>query len=321
MTIIPNLPSLNAKSPGHQLFATLFAVVIVGTVLFLFFILAGSRIMGTDPGLFENPSDAMGAKELAFIKYTLIVQDISFFIIPAIIILTMMNPGMTPGILSFSSLPVNDIILVSILALCAFPVTGLAGQLNAGMVLPDWLSGVEKWMKAKEEHADHLLRLIMEPEKFSGMLFNIFIIAALPALSEELIFRGVFQKIFQNLLRSGNLSVWLTSFLFSAIHLQFYGFLPRLILGLIFGYLFLWTRNLWLPVIAHFINNAIPTAGAYLRGWETINQPSFPAPGEQIAGVIITLTIGILVLLRFRRRSFENIKENPYTDSQTGMND
>jgi membrane protease YdiL (CAAX protease family) len=318
MAIIPNLPSYNAKSPAHQLFAALFAVVIVGSVLFLLFILAGSRIMGTDPGLFEDPSNVTGTKELAFIKYTLIVQDISFFIIPALIILTIMNPDHKSGILNISLPGINDFIPVTILALCAFPVTGLAGQLNSGMVLPDWLSGVETWMKVKEKHADQLLGLIMEPEGISGMLFNILIIAALPAISEELIFRGVFQKIFQNLLRSGNLSVWLTSFLFSAIHLQFYGFLPRLILGLIFGYLFLWTRNLWLPVIAHFINNAIPTAGAYFRGWETINESSFPAPAEQIAGVIITLTIGLLILFWFRRRSGENKNGNADINIQTG---
>ena len=164
--------------------------------------------------------------------------------------------------------------LVTILAFCTFPVTRLAGQLNSGMVLPDWLSGVEQWMKDKEDYANHLMDLIMTPETFSGMWLNILIIAALPAIGEELIFRGVFQKIFHNLFRSGHLSVWVTSFLFSAIHFQFYGFLPRFILGLIFGYLFLWSRNLWLPVIAHFINNAVPTVGAYLKGWEAINEPS-----------------------------------------------
>jgi hypothetical protein len=111
----------------------------------------------------------------------------------------------------------------------------------------------------------------------------------------------------------------LASFLFSAIHLQFYGFLPRLILGLIFGYLFLWSRNLWLPVIAHFINNAVPTAGAYVKGWETINHPLFPAPGKQIAGVIISLAIGIIVLICIRRRSFDEQSANHDADHLSGI--
>ena len=319
MAIIPKLPSFNGKTPDHQLFAALFAVVIIGSILFLLFIFAGSRIMGTDPGLFENPSTVIGPKELAFIKYTLIVQDISFFIVPGIIILSIRNPDHKFGILNISPPGINAFILVSILVLCAFPVTGLAGQLNYRMVLPDWLSGVETWMKVKEKHAELLLGLIMEPERLSGMLFNLFLIAALPALSEELIFRGVFQKIFQNLLRSGNLAVWLTSVLFSAIHLQFYGFLPRLILGLIFGYLYLWTRNLWLPVFAHFINNAIPTAGAYFRGGETINKSSFPGPVEQIAGVFISIIIGLMVLFWFRSRSAENKNADPDTNNQSGI--
>ena len=108
-----------------------------------------------------------------------------------------------------------------------FPVTGFAGQLNSGMVLPDWLSGVGQWMRDKEDYADHLLDLIMTPETFAGMFLNIIIIAAIPAIGEELIFRGVFQKIFQNLFRSGHLSVWFTSFLFSAIHFQFLWISPK----------------------------------------------------------------------------------------------
>ena len=68
-------------------------------------------------------------------------------------------------------------------------------------------------MKDKEDYADHLLELIMTPDTFVGMCLNIMIIAALPAISEELIFRGVFQKIFHNLFRSGHLAVWFTSFL------------------------------------------------------------------------------------------------------------
>ena len=136
---------------------------------------------------------------------------------------------------------------------------------------------------------DHLLDVIMTPETLSGMWLNLVIIAALPAIGEELIFRGVFQKILQNLFRSGHLSVWFTSFLFSAIHFQFYGFLPRFILGLIFGYLFLWSRNIWLPVIAHFINNAVPTVGAYIKGWDAINQHSDSVPVTQIIGMISPL--------------------------------
>jgi membrane protease YdiL (CAAX protease family) len=286
-------------------------VLVIGAILFFLFILAGSLIFDTYPGVMEFPSAVTGQKELGFIKYTLFAQDISFFIVPSVIILTKLNPGYETSILNIKALRINEVILVTILAFCAFPVTSLTGQLNSEMVLPDWLSGVEEWMKDKEVYANQLLDLIMTPDTFLGMCLNMLIIAALPAVSEELIFRGVFQKIFQNLFKSGHLAVWFTSFLFSAIHFQFYGFLPRFILGLIFGYLFLWSRNLWLPVIAHFINNAAPTIGAYIKGWKTINAPSTVGLGKQIAWVMVFLTIVIIILAWFRQQSSSDIKGNP----------
>jgi hypothetical protein len=91
-------------------------------------------------------------------------QEVSFFIVPAMIILTKLNPGYQTCIMNIKTLTINDVVMVIVLALCTFPVTGLAGQLNSGMVLPDWLSGVGEWMKNKEDYADHLLDLIMKPE-------------------------------------------------------------------------------------------------------------------------------------------------------------
>jgi uncharacterized protein len=315
MRLNPNLAAFYARSPVHQLIVSLLLVLFVGALLFYIFILAGSLIFNTDPGVLENPFIGNGLKEAGFIKYSLVVQEISFFIIPAVIILTKLNPGNQTSIMDIKTLRINDVILVIILAFCAFPVTGLAGQLNSGLVLPDWLSGAGEWIRDKEDYADHLLELIMTPGTFAGMLLNLLIIAALPAISEELIFRGIFQKIFQNIFRSGHLSVWFTSFIFSAIHLQFFGFLPRFILGLIFGYLFLWSRNLWLPVIAHFINNAVPVAGVYLKGWEAVNSPPAGSIGKQITVVIFSAVVGILILARLRQGGIEGRKVNPDTDN------
>jgi hypothetical protein len=178
------------------------------------------------------------------------------------------------------------------------------------MVLPEQLSGIEHWMRDKEDYADHLMDLLMTPETMTGMLMNILIIALIPAIGEELIFRGVFQKILQNLFRSGHLSVWVTSFIFSAIHFQFYGFLPRFILGLIFGYLFLWTGKLWLPVTAHFINNAVPTVWSYMNGWKTINEKPSASPAGQAALLVLSLLAGSIILVYFSKRSAEKISEN-----------
>lgn len=311
MTINPNLSGYHRISPPRRLLVSMLIVIAGGTVIFSLLLFAGNLIFNGDLSLMSNPAPEAGLSEPGFIKFALIAQDISFFIIPALIILVWFDPGYKSGILNLKSVRLNDVLLVIILSFCTFPVTGLAGQLNAGMALPDWLSGIEQWMRAKEDYADHMLEVIMTPETFSGMWLNLLIIAVLPAIGEELIFRGVFQKTLRDLFRSGHLSVWITSVLFSAIHFQFYGFLPRLILGLVFGYIFLWSRNIWLPVIAHFINNAVPTVGAYIKGWETINEPSVTGAAKQIAGVIVPLVIGIFILALFRKRSAQYREADP----------
>ena len=319
MRLNPNLAAFYARSPVHQLIVALLIILVIGALIFYLLILAGSLIFQTDPGVLEDPFIENGVNKAGFIRYSLMAQEISFFIVPAVIILMKLNPGYKTCIMDGKTLKLNDAILVIILAFCAFPVTGLAGQLNSGMVLPDWLSGAGEWIRDKEDYADNLLELIMTADTFMGLWLNIILIAALPAISEELIFRGVFQKIFQNLFRSGHLSVWFTSFIFSAIHLQFFGFLPRFILGLIFGYLFLWSRNLWLPVIAHFINNAVPVAGVYLKGWEAVNSPPAGSIGKQITVVIFSAVVGILILARLRQGGIEGRKVNPDTDNLPGL--
>jgi uncharacterized protein len=311
MTINPNISRFQGISPLRQLLLSVVIILVAGTGLFSLFLLVGNFIFNGDLALLANSAPETGLNQPWFIMFTLVAQDISFFIIPALIILNLLDPEYKSGILTLRTLRLNDILLVTILAFCVFPVTGLAGQLNSGMTLPDWLSGMEQWMRDKEDYADHLLDVIMTPGTFWGMWLNLIIIAALPAVSEELIFRGVLQRMFHKLFRSGHLSVWVTSFLFSAIHFQFYGFLPRLLLGLIFGYLFLWSRNIWLPIIAHFVNNAVPTVGAYVKGWEAINEPLLATTGKQIAGMIVPLTIAIIILAYFRKRSPEYQQTDP----------
>jgi membrane protease YdiL (CAAX protease family) len=303
MTFNPNFTSFHDRSPLYQLFVSLLIIIVIGAVLFIVFILAGTRIFNLEPGLLSGLPVQAGSEERGFIEYSLFVQDISFFIIPGAIILAKLNPWYGSGILNIKTISIYDIILVVILSVCAFPVTGLAGRLNSGMVLPDWLSGVEQWMKDKEASADNLMDILMTPPGFQDMLLNIIIVAAVPAIGEELIFRGILQKIFKDLFRSGHFAVWFVALLFSAVHFQFYGFLPRFLLGLIFGYLFLWTGNLWLPVTAHFINNAVPTVWAYMDGWKAINEQSPSVVPGQIAMLLVSLLAGILILIYFRRRS------------------
>ncbi len=290
------------RSAISQLIISLFIIVAAGGLLFSLFITAGKYIFNTDPGMVENLSLATGREDLYFLRYIIVSQDISFFIVPAVIILFLLRPGYQAEAIDLKGIRITDVILVVALAFCIIPVSAFTGRLNALMEFHGRLSGVGQWMKEKEDWASQLIDLFMTGNSFLSMLLNLLIIALIPAVGEEMIFRGVFQKIFQKMVGSGHIAIWITSFLFSAVHFQFYGFLPRLILGLIFGYLFLWSRSLWLPVIAHFVNNAIPTVGAYLKGWDTINGASEVTIWRQFTGMIVPLLIATSILIYLRKK-------------------
>jgi membrane protease YdiL (CAAX protease family) len=164
-----------------------------------------------------------------------------------------------------------QVLLVALLAIFIIPVISYTGMINSKMNLPAWLSGVEEWMRTKEDTASDMTGLLLKSSGIGELVLNIFILSVIPSIGEEMIFRGILQQILIRFFRSGHAGIWITSIIFSAIHFQFFGFLPRLILGLSFGYLFFWSGNLWLSIIAHFINNAIPVAMSYFFSWNELN--------------------------------------------------
>jgi uncharacterized protein len=288
------------KTPLFQLLLFIIVVFVGGAILFSLTVVAGRFMFEIDPDSFNNLESEMGPKESAFMKYTLVMQQISLFILPALLLMPIINPHPKLRFPDFKSPAFNEIILVILLAFCIFPITSFTGQLNSQVTLPDWLSGVEKWMVEKEESAGRVIQIVTFPDNIVTFFGNIVIIAILPAFGEELIFRGVLQKILTRLLKSGNASVWITALVFSSLHLQFFGFLPRFILGLVYGYLFLWSRTLWLPILAHFVNNAVSVAADFFRS----GNPSDALPDSElwklIVGIIFPVFAVILIMLYFK---------------------
>jgi membrane protease YdiL (CAAX protease family) len=126
---------------------------------------------------------------------------------------------------------------------------------NMNMQFPEFMSGFEEWARAKEDELGVLTNFLLQTETSFELALVFLVVAILPALGEELLFRGVVQNIFQGWIRNHHVAIWLAAFLFSAIHLQFYGFLPRMVLGALFGYIYWYSGNLWYPIVAHFVNN------------------------------------------------------------------
>jgi len=142
---------------------------------------------------------------------------------------------------------------------------------NAGAHFPGALHGFEAWARASEDRAQVLTKFLTQFNSAGRFAVGVLVVAAVPAVAEELVFRGVIQK---NLVRwfSPHVGVWLGAAIFSAIHLQFFGFVPRFVLGLVLGYLYLWSGNILVSMAAHFTQNALQLVILYLTqrgafGW------------------------------------------------------
>ena len=160
---------------------------------------------------------------------------------------------------------------------CAIPAINLLADLNSRLLdwllaNSDWSRGTIEWMKAREEEATVLTERFLQADSLGGLLVNIGLMALLPALAEEMSFRGVLQGVMSrqrsaislqpsaiSLQRSevSHAAIWVTAFIFSAIHVQFYGFVPRMLMGAMFGYVLAWTGSLWVPIVMHFVNNGV----------------------------------------------------------------
>jgi hypothetical protein len=132
---------------------------------------------------------------------------------------------------------------------------------------------------------------------------SLIVLAALPAIFEEMLFRGCLQKVMVSLTRNAFIGIFITSFLFSAVHFSYYGFLPRLFLGLMLGYIFYYSKNLWLNIAAHFINNAYAVTGMYVLSRSgklttDVLEETFPWYYGVIGGVIF-----IYLFLQFKKES------------------
>ncbi|HEV7348160.1 type II CAAX endopeptidase family protein [Telluribacter sp.] len=155
-------------------------------------------------------------------------------------------------------------LLVLILVIVFMPFNSLIIEWNAEMKLPHALQGLENWMRNKEDQLGELTKFLTQFETIPQLLIAVLVIALIPAIGEEVLFRGVLQRKLAEHWSSVHLAIWVSAALFSAIHIQFYGFLPRLLLGALFGYLYYWSGRLSLAIFAHFVNNGFTVLMVYL---------------------------------------------------------
>jgi membrane protease YdiL (CAAX protease family) len=307
--------AFRGMKPFPQLMFAAFVIVVSFLAFLLASLVVAVPVFGLDSMLsMPTINDLSNPESLRLLKYFQVVQSIGLFIVPPIILGWLFNGDIVKYLNLHKNANGISVLLITLLVIFALPVINFIGEWNNQMQFPDWLSGVEKWMQDAEENAAELTEAFLNVETTGGLIFNLFMIAFLPAIGEELLFRGVIQRIFTRMTKNYHWGIWIAALLFSALHIQFYGFVPRLLLGVLFGYLLVWSGSMWLPIIAHFVNNGFAVIAMYLVDKKIVNPKVENIGSSSDEFVAIGISFAVVVLLMWMIKK-ENKKHSLTTES------
>jgi len=280
----------------------LLLLIFAGAIIFT---LLGAAIAAAVYGL-PDLLKFLGGDLSANISLTKLIQissSIGMFIIPAIFFSRLENRDWQ-SYLKLNSFSPQLVVLTIVIMYFSVPLLELSVEVNKSMKLPGFLQDLESWMRRQEDQMAELTRQLLTMKTIGSLLINLLMLAIIPAIGEEFIFRGCLQRLFKQLTNNHHIAIWLTAFIFSAIHMQFYGFLPRMLLGAMFGYLLVWSNSLWLPILAHFVNNAtaVVTAYVYQQQGKSLEQLDQPERSHWLV-YLISLALTIILLWTFYQRA------------------
>lgn len=159
---------------------------------------------------------------------------------------------------------IQPALLVPMIVIVFMGVNSFFIEWNQNLQFPDFLSGFERWARASEDKLGEITKYMTSYDTIGQFLLAFVVIAILPGIGEELVFRGMIQNDLFRATRNIHVAIWISAIIFSAIHFQFFGFTPRLFLGALFGYIYYWSGSLLMAMLAHFINNAFTIIALYL---------------------------------------------------------
>ena len=292
---------LENTSPFGKLLLLLGLVLLFSILSALSGLLIGKLYLGVSLTelalLIANPETA---EAISFIKFYQLLNQIGIFILPVAAYSIFVSTSSVSYLKLDEKPTALSLLIVGLMVYTILPFLNYVAELNQNIVLPEVFWGIEQWMKAKELQAAELTKVFLRTDTLGGLSINLFIVALIPAIGEELLFRGVLLRLLKEMTNNLHFAVIISALLFSAIHLQFYGFFPRFLLGLILGYSFVFTQNLWVPIFLHFINNASSVIIYYLHynGFIKISMENFgasPNPVFIIGSLLATLWLMIML--------------------------
>jgi membrane protease YdiL (CAAX protease family) len=263
---------------------------------FLVFLSLGTLINALIMGGFSSP-DSTTAKGLMSIRLLQVFQTFGLFLFPALAISFFSSPN-PKKYLGLNRVSLSFLVYSIVIMILFIPGVNLIASLNAQIPLPSWMIDME-------EVAAQLTKKILTTDSIGVMALNFFVVAIMPAVAEELFFRGLIQKYLIGWTGRTFWGVLLAAVIFSAIHMQFQGFIPRLLLGMLFGYLYVWSGSIWAPIAAHLANNGLAVVVYYLIGKGAVSSQleTFGNASDMWqAGVVSLAMTGLLLWVVWRER-------------------
>lgn len=172
---------------------------------------------------------------------------------------------------------------------------------NMNINLPEFMNSFELWAQQQEQYLNEITQYVTHFDDLPQLILGLIVIAIIPGVGEELLFRGLIQRKLSEIFKNPHIAIWVAGFLFGLFHFQFYGLVPRMLLGVLFGYLYWWSGSLMLAMLAHFFNNGFTLIMVYLYQRDLV---SFDIDGSSeitsTAILIFGLVFGMLLYYFFK---------------------
>ena len=194
----------------------------------------------------------------------ILLQDFAVFILPAVLAVAICYRKPMRFMCLTEAPNWRAVVGVIIVMAVSLPAMNWLVAWNEGLTLPSAFEWMENLLRTSEDAAGEVTKEMMSGTSVWKMLLNLCVVGVMAGVSEEIFFRGGMARLMSPEWRHGHAVIWIVAAVFSAVHMQFYGFVPRLLLGAWMGYLLWWTRSLWVPIIAHALNNSVVVVGTYL---------------------------------------------------------
>ena len=244
-------PKPPIQYPFHTVLFLTILCIAVGTFVGLALQLIAYQAFGVDHQTFFSDlnTHANDVNARNFLRGVTMLEHLFVFAIPSIVAAWFLFQKTWKRQLQLMRMPqISTLALTLLLILFALPLVAWSIWLNQLIPLPDWATGME-------DQLEGLLRMLLTMDSPFEVVFSFVVMAVVPAVGEELLFRGLLQNQLEKLIKNPHAAVWIAAFIFSFFHFQFEGFLARFVLGAILGYSLIWTRNLWIPIFGHLVFN------------------------------------------------------------------